>query len=106
MAKIKIFTTPTCTYCNQAKEFFKEEGVKFEEVDVSVNKEAQKEMIEKSNQMGVPVIDIDGKIIIGFDRDELEDILEKRKADWSENKNWNVEDNGDLRSIDETKNPN
>ena len=80
MAKVKIYSTKTCTYCIQAKEFLKEEGVPFENIDVSEDKEAQKEMIEKSNQMGVPVIDVDGKILIGFDREALEEALEKRKA--------------------------
>lgn len=77
MAKVKIYTTPTCTYCKQAKEFFKEEGVKFTEIDVTENKEAAKEMVEKSGQMGVPVIVIDGKVIVGFDRDEVEGALGK-----------------------------
>jgi len=76
MKKIKIFTTPTCTYCNQAKEFFIENNIKFDAVDVSKDKNAAKEMIKISGQMGVPVILIEGhKPIIGFDQEEIEEIL-------------------------------
>lgn len=72
---IKIYSTATCPYCEMAKEFLKNSNVKFEEVDVSENQSAQDEMVEKSGQMGVPVIDIDGKIIIGFDRTAVEEAL-------------------------------
>ena len=75
MTKVKIYTTPSCTYCRQAKEFFKEEGIKYEEIDVTKSQAAAKEMIEKSGQRGVPVIDINGKIIVGFNQDELEEAL-------------------------------
>ena len=77
MAIIKIYSTPTCPYCTKAKEFLKEKGIKFEDIDVSSNQDAAKEMIEKSGQMGVPVIDIDGKIIAGFDQAKLEEALKK-----------------------------
>ena len=69
--KIKIYSTPTCMYCNIAKDFFKENGVIYDEYNVSTDLEKRKEMIEKSGQMGVPVIDIEGKIIIGFNEDEI-----------------------------------
>ena len=69
--KVKIYSTPSCTFCYAAKEFFKEHKVKYEEIDVSKNHEAAREMIDKSGQMGVPVIDINGKIIIGFNEGEL-----------------------------------
>ena len=77
MAKVKIYTTPTCTYCRQAKEFFKEEGIDYEEVDVSSDRQAAKEMVKKSGQMGVPVIIIKGydEPIIGFDRETIEEAL-------------------------------
>ncbi len=68
MAEVVIYTTPTCTYCRTAKEFFQERGVQYEEYDVSQDSERAQEMIQKSGQTGVPVIDIDGEIIIGFDR--------------------------------------
>lgn len=72
---VKIYSTPTCPYCEMAKEYFKENNVKYEEYDVSSNEVAQKEIIAKSHQMGVPVIEIDGKIIVGFNRDELDKAL-------------------------------
>ena len=72
MAKqVKVYSTSTCPYCNMAKDFLKENNVQFESLDVSQNKEALMEMREKTGQMGVPVIDIDGKIIIGFDKDAI-----------------------------------
>ncbi len=74
---VKIYSTPTCPYCEMAKEYFKEHNVQYEERDVSSNEAAQKEMIDKSHQMGVPVIEIDGKIIIGFNREELDKALLK-----------------------------
>ncbi len=75
MQHITIYTTPTCVYCKMIKAFFKEHNVSFEEINVSGNTEAQEEMIKKSGQMGVPVIDIEGKIIVGFDQRELSEIL-------------------------------
>ena len=75
--KIKIYTTPTCPWCQKTKEFFKANKVKYIEVDVGSNQKAAQEMIQKSGQMGVPVIDIDGQIIIGFDRPALEKALKK-----------------------------
>ncbi len=73
--KVIIYSTPTCGYCKLAKSFFKENGVEYVEKDVSVDLEAQKEMISKTNQMGVPVIDIDGELVIGFDQDHLAGLL-------------------------------
>ncbi len=73
--KVKIYTTPTCPWCKKTKEFFKENNVEYEEVDVTANQEAQKEMMDKSGQMGVPVIEIDGKIIVGYDVDKLKKAL-------------------------------
>ncbi len=64
-----IYSTPSCTFCVMAKEFFKENNVPFEEYDVAVDLEKRKEMIEKTGQMGVPVIDIDGSVFIGFDKE-------------------------------------
>lgn len=75
MPKVTIYTTPTCVYCKMTKAFFKENNVQYEEKDVSIDRVAVDEMIQKSNQMGVPVIDIDGKILIGFDKEGLSRLL-------------------------------
>ena len=75
MKKVKIYTTPACPFCVMAKEYLKEKGIEFEEIDVSKNEMAAKEMVEKSGQMGVPVIEIDGKIVIGFDKEKIDEIL-------------------------------
>lgn len=72
---VKIYTTTACPYCVMAKDFFKKNSVKYEEINVENDEKAAEEMIEKSGQMGVPVIDVDGKIIIGFDRPALEKAL-------------------------------
>ena len=68
MATVKIYSTPACPYCKMTKDFLAEKNIPFEDVDVSVSQSAAQEMVAKSGQMGVPVIDIDGKIIVGFDR--------------------------------------
>ena len=73
--KIKIYTTPVCPWCQMAKDFFKEHQLEFEEIDVSQNLEAAREMIQKSGQTGVPVIEIGDKVISGFNRPLIEEIL-------------------------------
>ncbi len=73
--KVIVYSTPSCPYCIMAEDFLKEHKIKFEHVDVSKNQERAQEMIEKSGQMGVPVIDVDGEIIVGFDQDKLEKAL-------------------------------
>ncbi|MBI2056165.1 MAG: glutathione S-transferase N-terminal domain-containing protein [Candidatus Sungbacteria bacterium] len=75
MAKVTIYTTPTCVYCKMTKVFFKENNVQYEEKDVSADRAAADEMIKKSGQMGVPVIDVDGQILIGFDKEGLSRLL-------------------------------
>ena len=65
--KVTVYSTPTCPYCNKAKEYLTENKVEFESVDVSQDQERAKEMVEKSGQMGVPVIIIDDQVIVGFD---------------------------------------
>lgn len=72
---IKIYTTPTCAYCKMAKEYFKSKSLSYEEFDVSKDIPRQKEMIEKTGQFGVPVIDINGNIVIGFDRPKIDEYL-------------------------------
>lgn len=73
--QVKIYTTPTCTYCKMTKEFFDENNVQYENVDVTQDEAARNEMVEKSGQMGVPVIDIDGEIVVGFNKDKLAELL-------------------------------
>lgn len=75
MSKVIIYSTPTCTYCGMAKEFFKQHNVKYEEINVASDHKKAIEMIEKSGQQGVPVIDIDGKIIVGFDKSAIKQAL-------------------------------
>ncbi len=75
MAKVTIYSTPTCPYCEMAKEYFKKNNVEFQNFDVSADEKAAREMIEKSHQMGVPVIDIEGTIIVGFDRPSIDKAL-------------------------------
>ena len=72
---VKIYTTTWCHFCKEAKKFFGENNVKFTEVNVENDQKAAEEMIEKSGQMGVPVIDIDGEIIVGFDRGRIKKAL-------------------------------
>lgn len=76
MKKVTIYSTPSCTYCKMTKEFLHQNNVPFEEIDVSSNEERRNEMVEKSGQMGVPVIDIEGAIIVGFDEPRLRETLE------------------------------
>ncbi|MCE9644014.1 NrdH-redoxin [Candidatus Parcubacteria bacterium] len=71
MKKVTIYSTPTCTYCSMAKEFFKNHNIPYTEYNVKDDLVKRKEMIDRSQQMGVPVIDIDGKITVGFDEAEL-----------------------------------
>jgi glutaredoxin 3 len=71
-----IYSTPTCHFCGLSKEFFKENGVTYREFNVANDTEKRQEMVEKSGGMAVPVIDIDGEIIVGFDKEKLEKALE------------------------------
>ena len=75
MANITIYSTPTCPYCKMAKEYLTGKNVQFTNIDVSADQEGATKMVELSGQMGVPVIDIDGKIIVGFDKDEISSTL-------------------------------
>lgn len=72
---VKIYSTPTCPWCKKTKEFFKENNVEYEEIDVAGNQDAAKEMIDKSGQMAVPVVDVDGQIIVGYDVEKLKKAL-------------------------------
>jgi len=73
--KVKVYSTSTCPYCTMAKEFLRENKIEFEDIDVGADHEKAREMIEKSGQMGVPVIDVNGEIIVGFDKEKLKKAL-------------------------------
>ena len=73
--KVEIYSTPTCPYCIKAKKFFKENKIKFIDYNVAEDQEMAKKMVEKTGQMGVPVIVIDGEIVIGFDKPKIEKLL-------------------------------
>ena len=75
MANVTIYTTPSCVYCKMTKEFFKEHNVQYKEMNVAEDDKAREEMVDKSHQLGVPVTDIDGNIVIGFDEKELRRLL-------------------------------
>ncbi len=75
MAKVTVFSTPTCPWCVKAKDYFKEKNVEFEHKNVAEDAEARKEMIEKSGQMGVPVILIDENVIVGFNKSKIDELL-------------------------------
>lgn len=75
MAKIKVYSTIHCPYCVTLKEFLKERGIEFDEIDVGQDRRAAQEMIERTGQMGVPVIEIDGEIVIGFDKEKIMKLL-------------------------------
>ena len=76
MKNITIYSTPACHFCRMAKEFMDSHNIKYTDYNVVTDLEKRKEMIDKSGQMGVPVIDIDDKIIIGFDEDEFRRLAE------------------------------
>jgi glutaredoxin-like YruB-family protein len=72
---IKIYSTPTCVYCKTLKEYFVKNKCNFDEIDVSKDEKQLQKMIKDSGQMGVPVVDIDGQIIVGFDKAKIDRIL-------------------------------
>jgi len=73
--KVRVFSTLTCPYCVTLKAYLKEKGIKYEDINVAEDQVAAKEMIDKSGQMGVPVSEIKGEIIIGFDKEKINKIL-------------------------------
>lgn len=75
MAKIVIYSTPYCAYCKMAKEYFTSKGFQYEEYNVMSDVEKREEMVKKTGQLGVPVIEIDGKLILGFDRTRINEYL-------------------------------
>lgn len=72
---VLIYTTPTCVYCREAKAFFQEHGVAYEEKDVSKDQEALERMVRKSEQMGVPVIEIGDQVVVGFNKPQIASLL-------------------------------
>ena len=72
---VKVYSTKTCPYCTMAKEFLKTNKIKYEDIDVGVDRKAAEEMIKKSGQMGVPVIDIGGTIIVGYNKEAIKKAL-------------------------------
>jgi glutaredoxin-like YruB-family protein len=75
MHNVTVYSTPTCHFCHMAKEFFKANNVPYTEHDVATDLDKRKEMVEKSGQMGVPVIIIDGDITVGFDKPKISKLL-------------------------------
>jgi len=75
MAKVTIYTTPTCGYCKMAKAFFKEHNIAYDEKNVASDQVAAKEAMDKSGQMAVPIIDVDGTVVVGFDKPHLSQLL-------------------------------
>lgn len=75
MANIKIYSTPTCAFCKKAKEYLDSQNISYTSIDVAADQDKAREMIEKSGQMGTPVIDIDGEIIVGFNKEKIDGIL-------------------------------
>lgn len=73
--KVTVYSTPTCPYCVRVKQFLKDNNIEFEDIDVSQDQEKVREMVDKTGQMGVPVLDIDGEIIVGFDKDAINKAL-------------------------------
>jgi glutaredoxin-like YruB-family protein len=77
--KVKVYSTETCPYCVMVKDYLKEKKVEFEDIDVGADQEKAKEMVEKSGQMGVPVVEINGEIIVGFNKPKIDEALEKKE---------------------------
>lgn len=73
--KVKIYSTPSCIYCNMVKDWFKENKIEYEEFNVAEDEKKRKEMIEKTGHMAVPVIEIGDEIILGFDQKRLSELL-------------------------------
>lgn len=72
---VKVYSTPSCPWCTVAKKYLTSKNVPFEDLDVSVDRESALEMVQKSGQRGVPVIDIDGEIIVGFNQKAIDNLL-------------------------------
>ncbi len=73
--KVVVYSTPTCPWCARTKEYLSKKGISYQEYNVAVDRNAAKEMIDKSKQMGVPVILIDDQVVVGFDQRKLDELL-------------------------------
>ena len=73
--KVILYTTPTCVFCKNVKEYFAENNIKYELVDLAESRDRVQEMVDKSGQMGVPVIDAGGEIVVGFDKPKLDKVF-------------------------------
>lgn len=73
--RVIVFSTPTCSFCNTTKKYLRGKGIKFKDVDVSRDMAAARDMVRRSGQQGVPVIDIGGKIVVGFDQPKIDRYL-------------------------------
>jgi len=73
--KVKVYSTPTCPFCIRVKQFLKDNNIIFEDIDVSKDQSQAEIMVEKSGQIGVPVLDIDGDIVVGFDKEQIKNLL-------------------------------
>ena len=78
---VKVYSTPVCPWCEVVKDFLSSHNISFEDIDVSVDEKAAQEIVKKSGQIGVPVIEIDGKIIVGFNKPLLEETLGINKTE-------------------------
>ncbi|NLK22280.1 MAG: NrdH-redoxin [Epulopiscium sp.] len=75
MNNIIVYSTPTCPFCHMVKNYLKKNNFEYKDIDVAKDQIAAEEMVKKSGQMGVPVIDIDGSIVVGFDREKINSLL-------------------------------
>ena len=75
--RVTLFSAPTCAHCQTAKHYFRQIGIRFRDVDVSRDPAAARDMVQRSGQRGVPVIDIGGKIVVGFDRAKIDQLLRR-----------------------------
>ena len=75
MPKVRVFSSPSCPYCFTLMEFLKEHNIEFEEVDVSKDEKAREEMIKKTGRLEVPIVEIDGQIVVGFDKEKIVKLL-------------------------------
>jgi len=74
---VTLYSTPSCAYCRMAKDYFRQNGIAFSEYNVASDQRKADEMVRKSGQMGVPVIDVNGSIIIGFNKPQIEKALHR-----------------------------
>ncbi len=72
---VKVYSTPTCPWCSMAKQYLDSRNINYEDLDVSKDRNAAAEMVNKSGQRGVPVLDINGNIVIGFDKDKIDNLI-------------------------------